>query len=286
MRPVYRGNPPPTVTALAAGRMRQAVAYNYHAVGAALLTGLGEYCSYCESPLGGSAAVEHIVSKSAAPALENRWDNFLLACVNCNSTKGSAKVDRLTDLPRFIWPCTPRDVANAQGQIVYYSPVGAFDYYIDAEGNALVRPADGAGDKRDRAVRTLELVGLDKPPNPDPAVKDRRIANRTATWNVATQLASALAPCLNDDGTVANEAGALLQEQIIEVAKMRGFWSVWMTVFTATLRSDRHAAMADGVRSDLLYRLFCASMPGTYYGDARHGLPPLPADYTGLPTEA
>lgn len=59
-----------------------------------LLARLGPFCSYCERRIPTNLAVEHIQPKGVpkyAP-LEKTWDNFLLACVNCNSTKGDDDV--------------------------------------------------------------------------------------------------------------------------------------------------------------------------------------------------
>jgi uncharacterized protein (TIGR02646 family) len=57
-----------------------------------LIDRLGEYCSYCETRLNASLAVEHVQPKIHHPYLELDWNNFLLACTNCNSTKGSKDV--------------------------------------------------------------------------------------------------------------------------------------------------------------------------------------------------
>src|SRR5262249_49219146 len=52
-----------------------------------LVTGLGQYCSYCEMPIATSLAVEHMLPKSQFPLLSLQWTNFLLACAMCNSFK-------------------------------------------------------------------------------------------------------------------------------------------------------------------------------------------------------
>ncbi|MBA2116092.1 HNH endonuclease [Bremerella alba] len=54
-----------------------------------LISELGEYCSYCESPITGLLEVEHILSKSEFPTLSTAWSNFLLACGPCNNCKGN-----------------------------------------------------------------------------------------------------------------------------------------------------------------------------------------------------
>jgi hypothetical protein len=54
-----------------------------------LITGLGEYCSYCESRVTGLLEVEHVLAKAEFPTLATEWDNFLLACGPCNNCKGN-----------------------------------------------------------------------------------------------------------------------------------------------------------------------------------------------------
>ena len=53
---------------------------------------LDRYCSYCERRLPVSLAVEHMAPKSLHANREMDWDNFLLACTNCNSVKDTKDV--------------------------------------------------------------------------------------------------------------------------------------------------------------------------------------------------
>lgn len=63
-----------------------------------LIKRLGEICSYCEMHLDSSLAIEHMRPKKPDGTnegiLERKldWNNFLLACTNCNSTKGKKDV--------------------------------------------------------------------------------------------------------------------------------------------------------------------------------------------------
>lgn len=50
---------------------------------------LGNYCSYCESPISGLLEVEHILPKSQYPLYSTKWENFLLACSACNIKKSN-----------------------------------------------------------------------------------------------------------------------------------------------------------------------------------------------------
>jgi 5-methylcytosine-specific restriction endonuclease McrA len=54
-----------------------------------LIIALGEYCSYCESPISGLLEVEHVLAKAEFPTFAAKWDNFLLACGACNNCKGN-----------------------------------------------------------------------------------------------------------------------------------------------------------------------------------------------------
>src|SRR5271157_2553705 len=83
MRPVLRGNSP------------QAADYDNYRDAFGELTGrIGMFCSYCERRIPTQLAVEHIQPKGlpAYAHLQGRWENFLLGCVNCNSTKGDKDV--------------------------------------------------------------------------------------------------------------------------------------------------------------------------------------------------
>lgn len=83
MRPVDRGDSP-----------NNGDFENYRDAYIPLLARLGPYCSYCERRIQTNLAVEHIQPKAdyLYPELEGRWENYLLACVNCNSTKGDKDV--------------------------------------------------------------------------------------------------------------------------------------------------------------------------------------------------
>lgn len=87
MRPVTRGprplNPDGTPKTYA----------TYGAARRDLIECMGQYCSYCNQKLPASLAIEHVQPKALVPALRLEWDNFLLGCTNCNSTKSDNPVD-------------------------------------------------------------------------------------------------------------------------------------------------------------------------------------------------
>ncbi|WP_395812116.1 HNH endonuclease [Archangium minus] len=174
-----------------------------------LIARIGEYCSFCESRMHASLAVEHILPKFHHPDLELDWDNFLLACVNCNSTKG----DQPIDPGDYYWP--DRD-----------NTARAFAYAADG----IVRPAPGlTAAQRKVAQRTITLTGLDKLPTKNPKASDRRWQHRGEAWGRAERARACLA---------AHDSESM-RRLIVDQATAYGFWSIWMTVFAADMDMRR-----------------------------------------------
>jgi len=197
MRPVLRGPCPKDAQG------QDVVFTEYTQARRTLIERLGEYCSYCEMQLDASLAVEHVQPKKppgAAAVLPERalaWANFLLACTNCNSTKGDTDVV----LDDYLWP----DRDNTFHSLWY------------REGG-LVQSATGP--LQAQADRLIALVGLQKMPDTAEA-SDRRWLNRKEAWDIAVRAKERLARCPVDD----------MKDQIIDTVKAKGFWSVWITVF-------------------------------------------------------
>lgn len=174
-----------------------------------LLSRLGHYCSYCERQYYSVLAVEHIQPKKGKhghPSLERRWSNFLLACINCNSTKGHKKVE----LNKVLLP--DRD-----------NTYRAYEYHPDGTITvSAVLPKKIA----DMAKKTLTLTGLQKPRR---MVKDSngkvvamdRIADRAEQYGKAAQ---ALIDVKLQPTDVSRRLAA-------GQAFSAGFFSVWMKVF-------------------------------------------------------
>jgi hypothetical protein len=156
-------------------------------------------------------AVEHIQPK-ALPAhshLVGRWENFLLACVNCNSTKK----DKDVALDQVLLP--DRD-----------NTFTAFVYAADGT----VQPAPTLSRPQlEMAGRTLALAGLDK--KIDEALDENgkrvtidRISQRMEVWAVAEEARL---------DVEANPASDALRRCVVRTALGYGFFSIWMTVFVA-----------------------------------------------------
>ncbi|MDY6805035.1 MAG: HNH endonuclease [Cyanobacteriota bacterium] len=199
MRPIERGNLPVD------NKNKPKVFSKYQDAKGDLIDRLGAYCSYCERRIDASLAVEHKQPKTKNPDLELSWDNFLLGCANCNSTKKDKDV-RLDD---YYWP--DRD-----------NTIRAFEYL---QGGILQVNSNLTNSEKELAIKTLELTGLDKIPKNDSANKDYRWLNRSKAWEKAEWSLRNLRR--NDTPE--------MREQIVETAASRGFFSVWMTVF----REDR-----------------------------------------------
>jgi len=196
MRPVVRGICPQD------DQGENVIFSNYSQARGELINRMGEFCSYCEMHLDASLAVEHVKPKSLNPDDELNWNNFLLACANCNSTKGTTDVD----LEAYLWP----DRDNT-----FY----AFQYAEGGLVSASHRLDDT--DLKRKAQATILLTGLDKHPLNNPKASDRRWINRRETWDIAFESKQDLA------GSDTPE----MRRQIIRTATGHAYWSIWMTVF-------------------------------------------------------
>lgn len=238
MRPVYRG-PVPAYQGSRGSYAQVSEEYGFYMK--SLIQRLGEYCSYCEVPLGANLAVEHIISKSSAPQYETTWNNFVLACPNCNSTKSdNVTVSNIND---YYWPSDTS-----------YDTFSKYTYAKDLNGYVVLTPVDT------RATNTIALMGLNKYNTADNGkLSDRRVFNRTSTWNAAEDLAAKLDAYYIGAGADNLPPVILLKRQIKLAAVASGFWSVWMTVFGARTFYDTTT------KNDLLCELFVQTFPGTNY---------------------
>lgn len=159
MRPVDRGDVPLDDS----GQPKKFREYQY--ARGDLIDRMGQYCSYCETHLGASLHIEHVKPKVHNPDHELRWSNFLLACANCNPTKGDANID----LDDYYWP----DKDNTFRAIEY------------REGGLVQAHPNLSLEQRTKAEETIKLTGLKKTPGNDPKASDRRWSNRRDAWKKA-----------------------------------------------------------------------------------------------------
>ena len=151
MRPVERGAAP-------------RIYNNYRNAIKDLVNRLGPYCSYCERRLPTGLSVEHVFPKSLYVDRALDWSNFLLACVNCNSTKGN------NDPLDIFLP----DRDNTLLVLSYFRggvvPVAA---QMDIQSTR-------------RARGLIDFLGLDRHGAtgwPRPASRDNRRRDREKAWN-------------------------------------------------------------------------------------------------------
>lgn len=171
-----------------------------------LINRIGEYCSYCGRWIPSAIHVEHKRPKLMYPEFECKWDNFLLSCSNCNSSKSTGEIV----LDDYVWP----DVNNT---------LLAFEY--DCEGR--VRPKLGLDEStHKKAVNTWKLLGLNKHIDSlengfeKASEKDRRWVHRRQDWNDAMYYKEQL-----------KKADSLIIRELIITAAKKSIFSVWFTVF-------------------------------------------------------
>ncbi|MBD9357533.1 HNH endonuclease [Methylomonas albis] len=198
MRPVNRGDIPKD------NNEAPIIFTEYSDARDALISRIGDYCSYCESPLL-APAVEHIQPKSKEPALEKDWNNFLLACTFCNSVKKDKPINT-ANFHSYFWA----DADNTFRAFIY-----------EKDRSPQIDPSLTHAQQQ-IACETLGLTGLDREPShPFLTKKDRRWIKRNEAWMKAETAKNNLDQQPTD----------LMRRQIIDTATSTGFWSVWMTVF-------------------------------------------------------
>jgi uncharacterized protein (TIGR02646 family) len=197
MRPLFRGASPRTTDY-----------ENYRDAFEELAGRIGMFCSYCERRIATQLAVEHIQPK-ALPAYEHltgRWENFLLGCINCNSTKGAQDVV----LGNLLLP--DRDNTAA-----------AYTYSMDGKVSAQVGLTTV---QQAMAQATLTLTGLDRSASSafdanGKLVAIDRVKQRMQVWMIAQDSKRDLQVNAHD----------AFRRQIARAAVGHGFFSIWMTVF-------------------------------------------------------
>ena len=167
-----------------------------------LMEAIGGYCSYCERPGYSSALdVEHIRDKDTHPRRKFLWRNFLIGCKNCNPVKSTKSILNM------YFPT----VHNTY-EIFDYDRLGQ----VTINTVRLTTQAD-----QDRARRLIDLVGLDRRPgHPNFSKKDKRWSDRRDAFLLAEKYLPKY------------QAGEVDVDTIIDLAKAKGFWSTWMTVFS------------------------------------------------------
>lgn len=175
-----------------------------------LVTSIGRYCSYCEAPLK-NGQVEHVLPQAAYGSLQLTWDNFLLACLNCNTTKSAWPTPALGGRQAAFWP--DRD-----------NTARAYEYrtHLPPRPHPGLPPA-----ARAKAAALLDATGVDRSPlHPKWSQKDDRWELRLEAWDKAVD---ALDDLRREDAL--GRDTSTLRKRIAKDASGTGFWSVWRVVF-------------------------------------------------------
>lgn len=191
MRPINKGNSP-------------RVFEKYEHAKQPLTERIGIYCSYCERRIPTNLAIEHIFPKNAALGyahLECEWDNFLLACVNCNSAKGTTIINEQT----YLLP-------DRDNTLPYYEYLE--NGTVESRGNPPINTY---------AENTLILVGLNKVsyPDEDALIQQalERAGQRKSTYDLAARY------------RMKYDQNSIDIESIVDLAIGYGFFSIWMKAF-------------------------------------------------------
>lgn len=168
---------------------------------------IGAYCSFCELPIVHVPEVEHKEAKSSGGDLFS-WNNLLLSCKYCNTRKGTKVA--AGDKGMYLWP----DEDDTFHVYTYEKGIPRLNlHYLHKMGRDVER----------RAFNMFQLIQLDH--IPQPKERDRRWNNRIEVYNCAEE-------SLRDWKVIKDqEDKESYLKNTMQLAKAKGFFSVWMEVF-------------------------------------------------------
>ena len=172
---------------------------------------IGLYCSYCEMPISHVPEVEHIHSKTKGGNL-TAWDNLLLGCKYCNTRK--SKHTDSENVEDYLWP-------DRYNTAIAYD----YEYGVPTVNEATLLSVDSERVALIKAHNLFDLVKLGN--RPTPKEKDRRFRERNKAFDVALE---ELERYRRMKRMYPDVLGDIL-EQLTRLARLCGFFSVWMTVF-------------------------------------------------------
>lgn len=217
MKPVAKGNAPTQYT-------------SYEGAKPDLISRIGQQCSYCEAPgAPQNLHVEHIYPKDPHPERKMEWDNFLIACVTCNSYKNvSLGGKRRRGLEkRCLWPHLDNTFA-------------AFDYLQD--GRVEINPAVPP-DIRKIATAIRDMSGILRSPAKAKKYAALGIAydgvdKRKEIWCIVLDQRAQYLQGPTADGVSA----------IARCAPALGHFSIWMKAFES--RPEVRRALVTAFKAD------------------------------------
>jgi hypothetical protein len=163
-----------------------------------LVNRFGPFCAYCERRLATHINVEHIAARSTGGPVVD-WDNFLLACQNCNSAKQAKPITNL-----------------------YFPHAANTSYAFAYRPDAIIQPNSRlTTPEQEFARKTLELFGLHNLQPSAPGAPDRRYDDYLERWGMAEVSRNRL----KRNDTVE------LREQIADTVHDNGAFSIYLAVF-------------------------------------------------------
>lgn len=205
MRPVVKYNVGESVSLCDGTTHVVSEDYNpYQSAKPVLIANLGKYCSYCECGYyyARDLAVEHVQPKGIDQykPLQVKWTNFLLSCDTCNGADNKDTKDVVLDkvhLPHRN--NTFLSLTYMKGGVVMVNP-------------------ELTGVSHQHAENLWRLVGFNKTPK-QVCPGDTRWMKRLEDWNTA------------EEYLMLYLSGEIPLKAVVDIAKIRGGWSIWFTVF-------------------------------------------------------
>lgn len=169
---------------------------------------IGLYCSYCEV-FSSDLQVEHVIPyqqiedkfSNTGSLSKYHWNNFLLGCARCNGK--SCKTDKYVYLPQILLPHR-NDTYHA---LVYRE-----------SGEVFVNSTLSASNQN-KAQALIDLVKLNR--DIGEKSRDYRTRLRRNAWTLATK----------QRGNYEKNPSPEMLNNLVELARQRGFFSIWHTVF-------------------------------------------------------
>jgi hypothetical protein len=176
-----------------------------------LVEELGSFCSFCEKYNSRSALhVEHVYGKKCVDAADNyiydhlkyRWDNFLLACVNCNSVKNN------------------KDIALTNPALPH---INNLIHFIESTIGGVIVVKNGLLQAElNQTNNFISLVGLDRlPGHPQHSDKDDRWDERLKVYDIAQRQ-------LRKYEQIPRKTDL---DTIVDLARTNGCFSIWYYTF-------------------------------------------------------
>lgn len=187
-----------------------------------LIKRLGNYCSYCERRFSVGLAVEHVSPKDLHPEEEKKWSNFLIACVQCNSSKGVTDI-ATNQLGDYVWP----DMDDTYHMITYLPEDGY-------EARAAKNLSEGDTNRVNNTLRLVKVNAITTKYGMTNYMN--KLGERAKTATQCTRLKAILLKKVAklqskpNDEEIKEEYNDLV-DTIYMAMETGGFWSIWMNYF-------------------------------------------------------